>query len=151
MIIRLANRTDKEWIIRHRLGLFHESGSSKEYLDETEILTRLFLDDDWTNHFNYYLAEDENTVVGGYAMSVLVIIPFAGQPKGRMAYLWNMYVEPEYRSRGIGRALLKHAISVCKTMQVGHISLHTTKMGRALYESEGFKTSNRLLQLVIPL
>ncbi len=151
MIIREASELDKEWIIRHRLQLFCESGSSKEHLDETETLTRSFLDGDWMSHFTYYLAEEDDSVVGGYGLSLLTILPFSGQPMGRMAYLWNMYVEPAYRCKGIGRSLLKHAICACEKMQVGYVSLHTTKMGRRLYESEGFKSSDHLLQILISL
>ncbi|MGY5852473.1 MAG: GNAT family N-acetyltransferase [Candidatus Thorarchaeota archaeon] len=151
MIISEASKTDREWILSHRLGLFRESGSSEAYLEETEEVTKSFLNDDWTDHFKYYLAEENNTVIGGYALSVFTILPFTGQPKGRMAYLWNMYVEPEYRRKGVGRSLLKHAFGVCKREQIRHMSLHTSKMGRVLYESEGFKSSEHLLQLMIPL
>jgi ribosomal protein S18 acetylase RimI-like enzyme len=57
------------------------------------------------------------------------------------AYLFELYVVPERRRQGLGRALLNRAMEEARSRGFDHMSL-TTSMGddeaRALYESSGF-------------
>jgi ribosomal protein S18 acetylase RimI-like enzyme len=64
--------------------------------------------------------------------------------EGPEAYLQELYVAPEKRGGGLGRALLEEAIAVAKREGAAGIELGTEEgdtAARALYESAGF--SNR--------
>jgi ribosomal protein S18 acetylase RimI-like enzyme len=57
------------------------------------------------------------------------------------AYLEELYVVPERRGRGLGRALLEAAIKHARKRGAAHIDLGTSEddvAARALYESAGF-------------
>jgi ribosomal protein S18 acetylase RimI-like enzyme len=57
------------------------------------------------------------------------------------AYLEELYVVPERRGRGLGRALLDTAMSHARERGAAHIELNTSEgdvAARALYESAGF-------------
>ncbi len=57
------------------------------------------------------------------------------------AYLEELYVVPERRGRGLGRALLEAAMEHAKERGAAHIDLGTSDddvAARALYESAGF-------------
>ena len=57
------------------------------------------------------------------------------------AYLEELYVVPERRGQGIGRALLDAAMKFAKERGAAHIDLGTSEddvAARALYESSGF-------------
>ena len=57
------------------------------------------------------------------------------------AYLEELYVVPERRGQGIGRALLDAAMEFSKERGAAHIDLGTSEddvAARALYESSGF-------------
>ena len=57
------------------------------------------------------------------------------------AYLEELYVLPERRSHGLGRALLEAAMEHAKQRGAAHIDLGTSEddvAARALYESAGF-------------
>jgi ribosomal protein S18 acetylase RimI-like enzyme len=57
------------------------------------------------------------------------------------AYLEELYVVPERRSQGLGRALLEAAMRHAKERGAAHIDLGTSEddvAARALYESAGF-------------
>lgn len=56
-------------------------------------------------------------------------------------YLAELYVVPDKRGRGIGRALMNEALDVARREGAGHIELNTSDddvAARALYESLGF-------------
>jgi ribosomal protein S18 acetylase RimI-like enzyme len=57
------------------------------------------------------------------------------------AYLEELYVVPEQRRQGIGRALLEASIDAAREASANHFELttgETDKEARALYESQGF-------------
>jgi ribosomal protein S18 acetylase RimI-like enzyme len=57
------------------------------------------------------------------------------------AYLEELYVAPERRGRGLGRALLEAAMDHARERGAAHIDLTTSEddvAARALYESAGF-------------
>ncbi|HEX2070307.1 MAG TPA: GNAT family N-acetyltransferase [Thermoleophilaceae bacterium] len=59
-------------------------------------------------------------------------------------YLAELYVVPEHRGRGLGRALMEHAIELARREGASYMDLGTSEddvAARSLYESLGF--SNR--------
>lgn len=57
------------------------------------------------------------------------------------AYLEELYVVPEHRGRGLGRALLEAAMEHARQRGAAHIELTTSEgdvAARSLYESAGF-------------
>ncbi len=60
------------------------------------------------------------------------------------ANVFGMYVAPEFRRRGIARALLRHLIAAARQErdleQLVLTVTHSNESARALYESEGFRS-----------
>lgn len=66
-----------------------------------------------------------------------------GRKRAHIAEIWGMYVAPETRRAGAGRALLLEALraSAAAGIDVWELGVEEHNSGaRALYESEGFKT-----------
>jgi len=147
MRIREATRDDCEWILHHRIGMFTDMGESHDFIQKTARLTEQFLEDDWTKVYRYFLVEENNEVISGCGISVFRVPPQAIQNMGTFAYLSNMFVEPDRRRMGIGRELLNHVIKVCREEGVGLLILHASDDGLPFYESEGFQSLKRLMQL----
>lgn len=94
------------------------------------------------------VAEDQSTgeAVGYVTMKC--------DPETRIGWIHNLAVAEGARSRGLGRALLEHAISRFKTegMTVAKIeTLEQNPVGRHLYPSVGFLEVARQIHYAMPL
>lgn len=145
MDIREATRTDSKWILHHRIGMFMDMGESDDYVNETAQLTERYLEDDWTKGYRYFLVEENDEVIGGCGISPFKIPPQVSQKSGIYAYLSNMFVEHEHRRKGVGKALLRYVVDVCRDEGIGLLFLHASVEGLPLYESEGFTSSEKLM------
>jgi ribosomal protein S18 acetylase RimI-like enzyme len=94
------------------------------------------------------LLEEGQTAVllGGGADEGLAVLRFrpAIWTEGLECYLAELYVAPEHRGRGVGRALLEAAIALARSRGATYMDLCSGEQdvaARALYESLGF--SNR--------
>jgi GNAT superfamily N-acetyltransferase len=61
---------------------------------------------------------------------------------GPVAWVAMLLVDPVFRRRGIGRALMCHALDALDTRGVLSVRLDATPMGRPLYESLGFASEH---------
>jgi ribosomal protein S18 acetylase RimI-like enzyme len=93
------------------------------------------------------LATDETAVLlagdGPHGVAVLRFRPSLWTPKLECC-LAELYVEPDQRGRGLGRALMEEAIELARREGADYMDLGTSEddvAARALYESLGF--SNR--------
>ena len=59
-------------------------------------------------------------------------------------HLVNVFVEPDYRRRGIARVLVETALDWCRGEGTRVITLHASDEGRHLYESLGFYLTNEM-------
>jgi ribosomal protein S18 acetylase RimI-like enzyme len=130
--IRRAREADAAAIAQ----LLHDFNN--EYEDYTPGVPAL------TERLGKLLAEDAITVLlagnppAGFALFRLRPSLWA---KAADAYLEELYVVPEQRRQGIGRALLEESIKAAREAGANHFELttgETDKEARALYESRGF-------------
>jgi GNAT superfamily N-acetyltransferase len=92
----------------------------------------------------FLAANAKGEVVGGGG---IVISPWPGsfhQRSARRAMILNMYVEHEYRRRGIARELMERMIAWCRDQQFARVGLHASDEGRPLYEQLGFQPTNEM-------
>jgi GNAT superfamily N-acetyltransferase len=132
-----------DWIVRHRVEMFRSMGWNDQDLDATSSATEKFLRTQWEGEPACYLKIERNMIVGGLAVSHYQVLPSGRNPSGLCAYVLNMFVEPEYRRKGIATELIEFVISKCREKGVGKVALHATEMGWPIYEKAGFtKTEN---------
>ena len=64
--------------------------------------------------------------------------------RGREGIVLNMYVERDYRRRGIARSLMAAIIAWAREGHVARLVLHASDEGRPLYEAMGFVNTNEM-------
>jgi len=85
-----------------------------------------------------WLAFDGERAIGTASLMFLPSLPRFGIDVARDGRVRNVYVEPAYRRRGIGIALLRVVLADAVDANVDRLTLGTSTQGRPLYERLGF-------------
>jgi GNAT superfamily N-acetyltransferase len=105
--------------------------------------TAFFQDFLRTNRGQFFVAEAAGKLIGTAAVYKLVNHRSAIVQK-QSAYVSTVYVNPQWRRRGIGRALTLQTVEWAKRNGCEVIRLRSSAQGRSLYERVGFKQSDEL-------
>ncbi len=60
-------------------------------------------------------------------------------------YIWGVYVEADYRKRGIGKRLTQRVVDHLKHMGCTRVVLNASPSGKSVYEQLGFQPSNSMV------
>ena len=63
---------------------------------------------------------------------------------GQIGYIMNVVTAPRYRHQGIARRIMQVMLKWLAEQGIQRVTLHTTYMGRPLYEEVGFVDSNEM-------
>lgn len=145
--IRPATVEDVSILVRHRRMMWWDMGRRDEAaLDLMAKGAREYFSSAVRDgSYRGFLAVNEDGKVAGGAGVVISAWPgVLGQRQPKRAMVLNMYVEREYRRRGIARELMKTMIAWCKGNGFVRVGLHASDEGRPLYESLGFTATNEM-------
>ena len=144
---RAATAADASLITRHRRAMFDAMGSgSGERLDrmsrhfEPWLMPRLA-----DGRYIGWITLDGSRPVASIGLLLLDWPPHALHPEdSERGYILNLFVEPEYRRRGLARSLVAACLTEARRRNIALVSLHASAEGRPLYESLGFHASNEM-------
>lgn len=131
--IALADDARMAEIIRNALREHNVARPGTAYYDSsTDALTAFFE----SGNCAYYVAQIGESVAGGVG-----IYPTEGLP-GDTCELVKMYIDPEFRNRGIGKALIAQATDFARSK--GYLKMYLESMPElktavAVYQQLGFK------------
>ena len=144
---RVATEADAELISEQRRRMFVDSAQASEArLQEVKekfvpwVRERLI-----DGRYVGWLTEENGRVVAGAGLLFMDFPPHWMDPEPVRAYLLNVYVDPEFRGRGLARELLEIATNDAQQRGIKVMSLHASEFGRPLYERNGFKSTNEMI------
>ena len=112
--------------------LIHDERQYNDTIEDNYIVT---------NHFNKML-DDENIIILGYYINKTIVgYILIRKMANNTCLLDGLYVEKEYRNKGIGNSLLKEAISRIKNMNVKYVDInvmYNNIIAKHIYEKLGF-------------
>jgi ribosomal protein S18 acetylase RimI-like enzyme len=144
--IRRLGPEDLATICMHRYRMFAEMGSETAKLDAMcepfAAWLKPRLDD---RRYFGFVGEAEGAVVAGIGLLLLDWPPGPNHPTSDVrGYILNVYVEPEFRGRGIARTLMLHAEEEFRARGVVYEMLHASAMGKPVYDGLGWMMINEM-------
>jgi len=93
-----------------------------------------------------WIAEEDGRLAGSAGLLILDWPPHPLHPTGHQrAYLLNVFVEPEFRRRGLARELLQRCMAEARRLRIPVVTLHASDAGRPIYEGLGFRSTSEML------
>jgi GNAT superfamily N-acetyltransferase len=136
--IREARPDEIDLVASLRVAMAEESDETTLSAQLVEATRRWLRENTEHGIFRSWLAESDGKVVGTVSCRIRDTSPREHDLIGKEAYVHNLYVDPAYRSRGIGRALMDVLLDWCKDNGYPRVALRASAMGRPLYERMGF-------------
>lgn len=149
MFIRPATHTDLETLVSLRMRLFAETGEALtgEIADQVEQATREYFSKNLASALSRtWVVAVDGAVAAVGTLAFFTRPPYPGNLAGVEAYLLNMYTLPEFRRRGLAKAILTQAMAFAQEAGCGKVWLHASPAGRALYEEQGFRANDTYLE-----
>ena len=145
---RKTEKSDIKELVRVR-GIFLTEYDGENYLKskesidkEVEKYLQKFMD---TEIFTGFVAEKDDKIVGTSAIAFYDILPAALYMNGKLGYISNVFVFPEYRKQGIAKKLFELAVNEGLDRNCSKLTLHASKDGEPVYKKFGFvKTATEM-------
>lgn len=142
---------DADMIGIHRQTMFLEAGGDPEKLRVMTEHFRPWLEErlDDGRYYGFALCDADQTVA---AIGLMTIDwpPHPSHPtKDRRGYVLNVFVEPEYRRRGLASALMQLAEEEFARRGISFAVLHATKVGKPVYEQIGWMGTSEMAKAII--
>jgi len=136
MDIRTLRTSDLDLVCRHREEMFRDVGRRD---DELTLMTQHFRE--WLgprlvdgSYFGYVML-DGGSPVAGIGLMLIDWPPHPMHPtQDKRGYVLNVFVEPDYRNRGLARELMNLAEAEFVRRGVRYAVLHATEKGKPLYQ-----------------
>lgn len=96
-----------------------------------------------------WVYERDTGVSGHIWLQLIEKIPNPAPELERHAYITNVYVRPDARGSGAGKALLEAALSFCTANAVDSVILWPTDRSRTLYARHGFAVRADLMEAIL--
>lgn len=143
--VRIARESDLPAVLTIRMEMLSDVNKGKSFDEEFRERTRdYFTNGDQTTA----LAFDGENAVGCATICYVRVMPTFSHPTGNRAHIMNVYVNAEYRRRGIAREMMKMLLDEAKSRGVTQITLDATESGRPLYQALGFSGSEEFMELI---
>ena len=143
---REARAEELEVAAEHYLGMRRELGWSEGELDPrfVSLFVATYVDSAQAGEGRYFVAEIDSKIVGSAAAMRRRPMSERYLKSAPSGYIANVYVEPQYRHRGVARALTAAAIEWLLSIGCEVVRLQASQFGRPLYESMGFVATGEM-------
>ena len=142
---RMMTAGDIDEYVALRIRQLREEGATED-IDLVPALRDYYVRHLSDGTFAAWLAVEGGRIVGTSGMSFAEKPPWFSCPTGRIGLLSSMYTLPEYRRRGIGRALLSRVVDEARQRGCGSVWITASDMGVLLYTDFGFVKNGNFMQ-----
>lgn len=150
--IRLVAQHEFPIVAGHRLRMFQGMGSVPPALAEQlqqsseRALAALLASGEYVG---WFAVDALGNVIAGVGVHIKAQLPRISLVREEVVdspvpLVVNVYTEPDWRRRGVARALMRHLMSWAAEQEYDRVVLHASDAGRALYMSLDFASTNEM-------
>jgi len=152
-MIRLATTDDLEEIAKLRYKMFDNIGTTQFLADEFLKTTRDYYSEQYRLSRCVHAVKEENGVIIGCAGGLIRTDDFLRHSfkTYEYGYVMDVYVEPEYRRKGIARSLVEMILGWHSGKAIKTVKLDASKLSGTLYQGLGFKSSIEMAIQISPI
>jgi GNAT superfamily N-acetyltransferase len=151
--IRRCNVDEAAVIAKHRVAMFADMGDvptehlANELLEKSTRALAIALADG--SYLGWFAIDADGRVIAGAGVHVKPQLPRISHDHARVddspvPLAVNVYTEPQWRGRGVARALMRVLMEWASSRGTDRVVLHASDAGRPLYESLGFHATNEM-------
>lgn len=142
---RKLTEEELDRFIEMRIVQLREEGA-KEEIDLVPHLQDYYHRHMKDGTFVSWLALDGDKIVGTSGMSFVERPPIFSSPSGKIGILSSMFTHPDYRRRGIAKALLHRVVEEARNYGCSAVQITASDMGVKLYAAYGFIHNQNFMQ-----
>lgn len=138
--VRRLEAGDREMICHHREAMFLEAGGDAQKLQQMTEHFRPWLVPRLADgrYYGFVVLEGDAPAAAIGLMSIEWPPHPAHPDTDQRGYVLNVYVEPEYRRRGLASKLMLLGEAEFARRGLGFAILHATEVGRPVYQALGW-------------
>ncbi|WP_233840378.1 GNAT family N-acetyltransferase [Dyella sp. 2HG41-7] len=146
MDIRTLHVNDLELICRHREEMFRDADGKDDVLLPMTAHFRKWLHPRLLDESYFgFVMVDDGAPIAGIGLMLIDWPPHPMHPiHEKRGYVLNVFVEPDYRGRGLARELMKLADAEFVRRGVSYAVLHATAKGKPLYQGLGWSGTTEM-------
>jgi GNAT superfamily N-acetyltransferase len=149
--IRAASVADIPHVVHHRERMFREMGTVCDYAAMADACTRWYIEALPAGTYRGWMAETDGRVIGGGGLIVTPWSPGPSRFDPRMAWVYNVFVEPAHRGRGVARRLMEAMHAWCREHRIERLALNATEAGARVYRTQGYSVvPDPMMRLDLP-
>jgi GNAT superfamily N-acetyltransferase len=136
--LRVATLDDVDALVHHRIAMFQDMGVPVDAPAVDAAFRPWLLDMMPSGVYRAWVIEGGSRVVSGGGITILPWPPGPRYFSGRLAFVYNVYTEPDHRRRGLGRMVMEAIHAWCRDERIGSLALNASYFGQPMYESLGY-------------
>lgn len=135
---RIATLDDLDSLVHHRIAMFQDMGVPLDPAAVDAAFRPWLREMMPKGVYRAWVVESESRVISGGGITILPWPPGPRYFSGRLAFVYNVYTEPEHRHRGVGRLVMEAIHAWCREERIASLALNASRFGQPLYESLGY-------------
>ncbi len=147
-VLRAATLADLPLLVRHRRGMWRTIGrGTPRELAAHDRQYRSWVRREWAaGRFAAFVAlGPDDRPLGSGAVWLTPSQPRPGRLATKeMPYILSMFTEDDARGRGVASRIVRALVDWSRARGYPRVTLHASKMGRAIYERFGFRSTNEM-------
>lgn len=141
--LRAATAADHDVLVHHRVAMFQDMGIDFDAAAIGEEYRAWLVPRMNAGDYRGWVIEDgDGAVVAGGGLTILPWPPGPRYPGGRVAFVYNVFTEPDHRHRGLARLLMDAVHAFCRAEGISNVVLNASRFGQPLYESMGYSVTS---------